>query len=163
MDCHNEDFLTSWPWPMTLTYKPGLDIHPFDLQAKIQVHIVRMSVCSAVIVVTDTHTHRRCQNYYTHHIRLIRDVGCKNGLPWRNCNKSKFLTMHFYKVSRTHDTKSLGSSDTSLLPGAYYKLGSSKSNIAILWVPAQQNFKWALQPLYATRGAPNFLCVYCHT
>ena len=38
---------------MTLTYKLDLDIVPFDLHAKIQVH---MSVRLAVRVVTDTHT-----------------------------------------------------------------------------------------------------------
>ena len=65
-------FLTSGPWPLTLTYELDLDILPLDHHAKIQ---VCMSVRSAVIVVTHRHTHRRCQNYYTRH---VRDVGCKH-------------------------------------------------------------------------------------
>ncbi len=67
--------LTSWPWPMTLTYKLDLDILPLDLHAEI---LVSMSVCLAVRVVAQRHTHRnqhrRCQNYYTRH---VPDMGCK--------------------------------------------------------------------------------------
>ena len=69
-----------WPhdldlWPMTLTSKLDLDILPLNLHAEIQ---VRMSVRLIVRVVTHTqttHTHRRCQSYYTRH---VTDVGCKN-------------------------------------------------------------------------------------
>ena len=68
-------FLTWWPWPLTLTFDLDLDIIPLDLHTKIQVH---MSVRFAVRVATDRHTarhtHRRCQNYYTRH---VKDVGCK--------------------------------------------------------------------------------------
>ncbi len=58
---------------MTLTYyELELDILLLDLPAKIQ---VCMFVRSARRVrQTDTHTQRRCKNYYTHH---VRDVGCK--------------------------------------------------------------------------------------
>ena len=55
-------------WPMTLTFKHDLDILQTDLLAEIQ---VCTSVCSAVRVVSDRHTHtqrqthKRCQNYYT--------------------------------------------------------------------------------------------------
>ncbi len=53
---------------MTLTHEPDLDIFPLDLHAKNQ---VCTSVCSVVRVVT--HTHTRCKNYDTCH---VRDVGC---------------------------------------------------------------------------------------
>ncbi len=70
----NEHFLTSWPWPMTLTYKFGLDILPLDLHAKIQVCMSRY-VCPFGRGSGNrcTHTDRRCQNYYTRH---VPDVGC---------------------------------------------------------------------------------------
>ena len=54
-----------------MTYKIDIDILPLDLHAKIQ---VPMSVSSAAIARrTDGQTPKRCQNYYTQH---VRDVGC---------------------------------------------------------------------------------------
>ena len=48
--------------PLPLAYDLDLDVLPLDLHAKIQ---VQTSVRSAVRVVTDTHTDKRCQNYDT--------------------------------------------------------------------------------------------------
>ena len=80
----NAHFLTSWPWlwPMTFTYKLDLDILPTDFHAKIQVCTTVRSAAMARRTDrhTDRQTHRRCQNYYTHH---ARDVGCNNlTLTW---------------------------------------------------------------------------------
>ena len=58
---------------LTLIYELDLDNLPLDLHARIQ---VCMYVCSAGRVRRThrhRHTHRRCQNYYTYH---VRDVGC---------------------------------------------------------------------------------------
>ncbi len=57
-------FLTSWPWPMTLTYKLDLDILPLDPNAKNQDCLF---VRSSARVVTDTHTdtHRHTDDVKT--------------------------------------------------------------------------------------------------
>ncbi len=56
-----------WPWPMNLTY--------------ISFHLTSMPKFKSVCCPfgwdseTDRQTDKRCQNYYTHH---VRDVGCNN-------------------------------------------------------------------------------------
>ena len=76
----NVPVIIFWPrdldlWPMTLTYKLDLDNLPLDLHAKIQVCMYVCSVGRVRWTDRHTHTHRRCQNYYIHH---VRDVGCNN-------------------------------------------------------------------------------------
>ncbi len=57
---------------MTLTYELDLDILPFDLHAKSQVH---MSVRLTMRVVTDRQTH----NIKTITPDTSQNLGCKNG------------------------------------------------------------------------------------
>ncbi len=88
-----------WPrdldlWPMTMTYKLDLNILPLDHHAKNQ---VCLSVRSPTKVVTDSHTHTQCQNYYTRH---ATDAGCNNDLfqyvPWISWRNPSFITVIMY-------------------------------------------------------------------
>ncbi len=96
-----------WPgdldlWPMTLTFKLDLDILSLDLHTKIQ---VRMSVCSARRAIT--HTHTRCQNYYTHlcvfHWKYTRKTMIQyESIGWvLSANKKLFLTEFTYHTKNT--------------------------------------------------------------
>ncbi len=70
-------YLTSWPWPLTydidlLTWPRYASTWPPCQNSSMY---VRPSGEWDGRTHTDRHTQRRCQNYYTHH---VRDVGCNN-------------------------------------------------------------------------------------
>ncbi len=69
---------------VTLTYILDLDNLPLDFHVKIQVYMYVRSAgrVRRTHTHTDSHTDRRCQNYYTHH---VRDVGCNNSYLRKYC------------------------------------------------------------------------------
>ncbi len=84
---------------MTLTPELDLDILPLDLHDTFQ---FRMSVHSVSRVVTHTHGHTRCQNYYTRH---VTDVSQTGNLFFQVVNGSNVLKYYGYFQGRDPDPK----------------------------------------------------------
>ncbi len=108
-----EQFLISWPW--SLTYDLDLPTWPrypstWPPCKNSSLYVSSFGWDSETDRHTDTQTHTRCQNYYTHH---VRDVGCKNDtnlvedmLSLRNdwCNNDYIILEFFWSSMNPEST-----------------------------------------------------------
>ena len=94
-------FLTSWPWP--LTYDLPIQLWPRYSSTWPTCQNSSLYVCpfghESGNTQTDTYTNRRCQNYYTQHVR--------------NVGRNKIITVAWWATwySRTINTLTLNFSD----------------------------------------------------